>query len=122
MASTFFDIRTGIEDLFVKEEAGAIKTTTPGRPSVGTMLCFILMEAAGILAIFVPEKLKKKLPLLGIPVVVLGGTAILGYVMNKPVLYYTIAKFSTAMAFHTAILFVMLGTGLTLIGKAKVYN
>ena len=114
LTSVFLGIRTGIEDLFVAEVADAIQTTTPGRPSVGTMLCFILVEASGFLAIFAPATLGGKLPTLGWSVVVLGGLAVIGYLVDVPMLYYTISEFSTAMAFHTALLFIALGLGLVL--------
>ena len=43
--SALLKIHTGAEDLFIKEPAGAVKTVTPGRPSVPTMLNFILMAS-----------------------------------------------------------------------------
>jgi len=43
----------------------------------------------------------------------------LGYIINAPILYYTISGWSTAMALHTAILFVLLGIGLVLVGKGN---
>ena len=117
LMSVLLGIRTGIEDLFVKEEAGAVKTTTPGRPSVGTMVDFILIGVTGLLAVFNPEGMKKALRWIGLVVAIVGGLAILGYIINAPVLYYTIAGFSTAMAMHTAILFTLIGIGFWLLGK-----
>ena len=32
LISVFIGVRTGVEDLFVRETEGAVKTTTPGRP------------------------------------------------------------------------------------------
>lgn len=91
-------------------------TTTPGRPSVGTMVCFILMEVAGIMAILGPAMLRPKLPFLGWPVIGLGALAVVGYSIGMPMLYYAVATVSTAMAFHTALLFILLGAGLVLAG------
>ncbi len=112
LISVFIGIRTGVEDLFVREVEDAVKTTIPGRPSIGTMINFILMATAGILTILNITRLKVKLLTIGRIVTVIGGAAIIGYIFNVPVFYYTIEGFSTAMAFHTAILFVLLGIGL----------
>ncbi len=121
LISVFIGIRTGVEDLFVREAEGAVKTTTPGRPSVGTMINFILMATAGILTMLNITRLKVKLLTIGRIVAVIGGVAIIGYIFNAPVFYYTIEGFSTAMALHTAILFVLLGIGLILLkGKDNV--
>lgn len=121
LISVFIGIRTGVEDLFVREAEGAVKTTTPGRPSVGTMINFILMVTAGILTMLNITRLKVKLLTIGRIVAVIGGVAIIGYIFNAPVFYYTIEGFSTAMALHTAILFVLLGIGLILLkGKDNV--
>ena len=89
-------------------------TTVPGRPSVGTMLCFLLVETAGVLTIFVPASLLRCLPLLGWSVVLLGAVAVAGYAIDIPTLYYPVTTLSTAMAVHTAILFILLGGGLVL--------
>ena len=112
LISVFIGLRTGVEDLFVKEAEGAVKTTTPGRPSVGTMINFVLMATAGILTILDIARLKVKFLAIGRIVAFIGSVAIVGYIFNTPVLYYTVEGFSTAMAFHTAILFVLLGVGL----------
>jgi hypothetical protein len=121
LISVFIGVRTGVEDLFVREVVGTVKTTTPGRPSVGTMINFILVATAGILTMLNITRLKVKLLAIGGIVAVIGGVAIIGYIFSVPVFYYTIEGFSTAMAFHTAILFVLLGTGLILLkGKDNV--
>ena len=117
LVSVLLGIRTGIEDLFVKEAAGAVKTTTPGRPSVGTMVDFVLIGVAGMLTAFNAQKLQQRLGLVGGIVGIVGGLAIVGYIVDAPVLYYTVTDVSTAMAFHTAILFTLLGVGFFLLRK-----
>jgi len=119
LASSFLGIHTGVEDLFVKEAEGAVKSVAPGRPSIGTMIDFLLIATSGILAMLELASLNKILYRIGIVVSVVGGVAILGYILNMSVLYYTITGWSTAMALHTAILFTILGIGLTMIGKEK---
>ena len=106
--SVVIGVRTGIEDLFVQETEGAVKTTTPERPSSGTMVDFILVGVAGVIALFNHRSLKKYLKGIGWVVAVIGGFAVLGYIINAPFLYYTIQQWSTAMALHTAILFTLL--------------
>ena len=119
LASTLLGVRIGIEDLFVEEKEGAIMTTTPGRPSVGTMIDFILVAIAGILTMLNPEKFRPVIQKLGWIVGPIGAVALVGYVLDMPGLYYHWEGFSTAMAIHTAILFVMLGAGLVLLGAGK---
>jgi len=118
LISVFIGVRTGIEDLFVKEAEGAVKTTTPGRPSAGTMVDFILIATAGVLAMYNAEKFRRAVTWMGSIVAVVGSIGVLGYIIDAPVLYYTISGWSTAMALHTAILFVLLGVGLFFAGSA----
>ena len=117
LVSVLLGIRTGIEDLFVREAPGAVKTTTPGRPSVGTMVDFVLIALAGMLTAFNAPKLQQRLGLVGGIVGMVGSVAIVGYIVDAPLLYYTVSDVSTAMAFHTAILFTLLGVGFFLLGK-----
>lgn len=121
LISVIVGFRSGIEDLFVREAANAIKTTTLGRPSVGTMVSFILIAVAGILSLFDYDKIKKYLKIIGIVIGVLASIAILGYILSVPVLYYAVAGWSTAMAFHTALFFLLLGIGLILIATEDFF-
>lgn len=120
LISTFIGVRTGIEDLFVEEATGAVKTTTPGRPSIGTMASFVLMSLTGFLAMLNIQNINKIILGIGKMVTTLGSIAILGYIINMPFLYYHIEGWSTAMAFHTAIFFVLLGVGLIFSGKEDI--
>ncbi len=116
LASVFLCVRTGIEDLFVREE-GVVKTMILGQPSAGTMINFILMATSGLLTLLAIENLILKLKCIGWVVSFIGTVAILGYLIDRPFLYYSIQDWSTAMAFHTAALFVLLGVGLIIIRK-----
>jgi len=115
LVSVFAGIRTGIEDLFIKETGEAVETTTPGRPSVATIINFILIITTCIFALSDSTKFKKSLSWIGAIVAAVGGLSVVGYAVNSPVLYYSIEDVSTAMALHTSILFVMLGVGLILL-------
>jgi len=110
--SSLFGIRTGVEDLFVKEAAGAVKSVFPGRPSVPTMLNFLLIALAGILTIMNADGMRAKHKTIGLTMAAIGSLAVFGYVINIPILYYYVEGLNSAMACHTAVLFVLLGTGL----------
>ena len=115
MGTLFFSavlkIRTGAEDLFIKEAVGAVKTVTTGRPSVPTMFNFILIASAGILTTLNPGNLRSKLKIIGVIVGLIGAMAVIGYIINAPNLYYYIEGVNSAIALHTAALFMVLGIG-----------
>jgi glucan phosphoethanolaminetransferase (alkaline phosphatase superfamily) len=110
--SFFFRIHTGAEQLFIQELDAAVKTVTPGMPSFPTMLNFILMAVAGVLTILDARHLRKCLKVIGLAVAAIGACAVMGYLTNAPILYYSVAGLNSAMAFHTAVLFVLWGGGL----------
>ncbi|MGB7581917.1 MAG: hypothetical protein WBL85_05660 [Sedimentisphaerales bacterium] len=109
--SAVFKIRTGAEDLFIKEASGTVKTVTPGRPSLPTIFNFILIASAGILATLNPDKLQSKLKIIGVIVGLIGAMAVVGYIINAPFLYYFIEGVNSAVALHSAVLFIVLGIG-----------
>ncbi|MCK5171722.1 MAG: hypothetical protein KAQ75_17725 [Bacteroidales bacterium] len=119
LISSLSNTRSGIEDLFIREYGDAVKTTKPGRPSIGTMINFIFVAIAGILTLFDIKNLNRKISIIGLIIVVIGSIAVLGYVLSIPFLYYTLEGYSTAMALHTAILFIITGTGFFVAGKNK---
>jgi uncharacterized membrane protein len=110
--SAVMKVPTGIEDLFIKEPPNTVKTIAPGLPSIPTMFTFILMGIAGIVILLNPDKYHLKLKVIGMAVTTIGALAVAGYGIDIPVLYYYIGGISSAMAFHTSVLFVLLGTGL----------
>ena len=113
LVSAVLDIYVGIESLFVVETADAVETALPGRPSVGTMVTFLLIASAGFIAMFKPANLPRQLLTLGCLVFLAGLLAVLGYILDMPLLYYYVhGGISTAMALHTGILFICLGIGL----------
>jgi hypothetical protein len=115
MGTLFFSyllsVHTGVEELFIKDFSSNVKTIVPGRPSFPTMICFILTAAAGIVTTFNPDKLKTKLMTTGVIICAIGAIAVAGYIFNIPALYYFINGINSAMAFHTALMFVFLGVG-----------
>jgi hypothetical protein len=115
MGTLFFSavlkIRTGAEDLFIKEAAGTAKTVTPGRPSMPTMVNFLMVAAAGILTTLNPVNLRSKLRIIGLIIGSIGMLAIVGYIVDKPSFYYYVEGINSAVACHTAALFMVLGIG-----------
>jgi hypothetical protein len=108
--SAVFGIETGIENLFV-HDPGDVKTVASGMPSVPTMINFLIIALAGIIAIINPAGSLPKLKIIGAIVGAIGLLAVAGYVFGAPLLYYFIPGVNSAMALHTALLFVVLGTG-----------
>lgn len=115
MGSLFFSailgIPTGIESLLIKDTS-EVMSVTPGRPSLPTMINFLLIALAAILTLQHPARLRPKLKIIGMLVGLTGALATAGYLFNTPLLYYFIEGLNSAMALNTAALFVLLGTGL----------
>jgi hypothetical protein len=114
LASIVVGINVGIEEMFVKDPMEAVGSITPGRPSIASMINFVLIAFAGILTALNFKGFNKRLTIIGSVVGLIGLTAILGYILNQPLLYFMVAGKSVAMAQNTAIIFVLLGAGLTL--------
>jgi hypothetical protein len=90
------------------EQDDAIKSVAPGVPSLGTMVSFLLISLAGIVA-YATGNPKKVLGVIGPAVAGVGVVALAGYALDLPALYYFVENVSTAMAIHTALGFVLLG-------------
>lgn len=115
--SNIFGVRTGIEDLFVKETE-AVKSVTPGRPSIGTMVSFVLVIIAS-LAFTINQTKNKSFFVIGNTILAISSLSLIGYSTGLTFLYYEIEKFSTAMALHTSIAFVIIGTSMILLSKTS---
>lgn len=112
----------GIEDIFVKETKGSASGFIPGRPAVPTMVAFILVAIAGLLAPLKMARARHRLVYIGRIVLGLGGLAVLGYISNMPLLRYDIKGWSNPMACHTAILFTLIGISLILLSDKRQVN
>ena len=110
--SAVFNTRNNIEDLFIKILPSISKTAFPDLPSIPVIFNFILIAIAGIITLLNPKKLKSKLKIMGLVVAVIGALAIIGYILDLPSLYYYKEGRNSAIALTTAVLFVLLGTGL----------
>jgi hypothetical protein len=109
--SAVLQIRTGVEELFIREPVAAPMSVVPGRPSIPTMLSFLLIASAGILTTLNPANLRLKLKIIGFIIGLVGLIAVIGYIIDKPALYYYVEGINTAIACHTAALFIVIGIG-----------
>jgi len=110
--SALLGVRTGVEELFIRDSARSIATVVPGRPSIPTMMDFMFIALAAILTILDIKRFHPSLRGIGLVIGLTGALAIVGYIINAPLLYYYIKGINSAMACHTAALFVLLGAGL----------
>ena len=116
--SSISGIRTGIEDMFIKETE-AIRSVTPGRPSISTMTSFIAVVIASLLLTFKPLK-NKSFFIIGNIIIATNSLSLIGYASGLSFLYYEIEGWSTAMALHTSIAFVITGTSMIFLSKSNV--
>ncbi|MDE1841995.1 MAG: hypothetical protein KGI09_08960, partial [Thaumarchaeota archaeon] len=114
LVSNLTGIHTGIESLFVKETYDQ-NTVVLGRPAISTMANFIMIVTAGIFSLSNYTKLKKSSFGIGLAILSSGGLGLMGYATNLPILYSQVPGWSTAMALHTCILFVLSGATLMIL-------
>jgi signal transduction histidine kinase len=119
LGSIFLNVNIGIENIFVQESGTAAQSSAPGRPSMATMFNFVLIIIVGILASYDYSKTRSASKWMGVAILAVGCTSVIGYITNQPSLYFYIPGYSTAMAPHTSILFVMLGTGMWLLARKQ---
>lgn len=114
LASAVFKVETGVERLFIEEEPGAVMSLVPGMPSVAAMLDFIILSAASIVFLFRQKWMQTAAISAGAFISFTGALALLGYVLEVPLLYFAVPGISGGMALPTALLFILLGAGLIL--------
>ncbi len=112
--SVLAGVESGIEEIFIREPEGFLRTTVASAPSTGTMSGFTLIALAGLLRMSNVRRLTLWLGLIGWATILVGSSAVVGYITETPALYYAYESIITAMAMHTGLLFVALGAGLVL--------
>lgn len=125
LMSSFFGMKTGIEEMFIREtfEEGSrnsVLSAAPGMPSIGTMINFVLIASVGIAVLYSKNRPYYSLKIIGVGVTVLGIIPIIGYIISAPALYYLVPGISSAIALHTAILFVFCGLAIISIKGSKL--
>ena len=119
LVSTFTGIDSGIENLFIREKPVALGSVLPGIPSVAVMINFLLIVSVSILSLLRYEKHGREISIIGGIIFGVGVIALLGYVVNIPAMYYLINGFSSAMAIHSAITFLLIGFAFMIYSKTK---
>lgn len=95
----------------------AVLSVAPGIPSLGTVTCFILSALVGLYVVWRTSQLFFLTKISGLAIASLGLVALVGYTLETPVMYYYSSGTSTAMAIHTAMLFVVIGFGFSTIPR-----
>lgn len=103
-------VSLGLEHLYVSENR--IKEVSAGASSLGSLIALALVGITGLIYIFNSERKYKRLKITGITIAGFGCTALIGYLMNWPILYFYQDQVSSGMAVHTALLLVAYGIGL----------
>jgi len=117
LVAIFSGFKTGLDEFFIKETPSETNAFPPGFPSTGVIVSFIILGIAGIATAFGIKNIKKYLRLSGQIMATIGSVGIIGYVIGSDMLTYNIPGFSSTIAFHAAVLIVLIGCGLILIGK-----
>ncbi len=105
----------GIDNLVVEDTVTALQDS-PGRMSIGTAVCFCFISLAWLLAMVSTRYSALLLQCLALLVIVISGAALFGYLFGVQQLRLPLY---TSMALHTAILFVLNGTGMLLLWPGK---
>jgi len=101
----------GIDNLVILDTETAPENH-PGRPSIGTALCFTMAASAWLIRRIHSARSTLLVQLLALAVALLGGSALTGYLFG--IHQFQLIFFST-MALHTSALFVLVGIGMLLV-------
>ncbi|MFZ2167670.1 MAG: hypothetical protein WAV50_02235 [Minisyncoccia bacterium] len=116
---------TGIEQVFIPQPNPidlTIDTSIQGWPSFFTLVCFILFGFAGVASLFVSRLGRAVVLFAGASIFFVGFVAVIGYVFQLHQLYYDFSGSAVPMAFNTALLFVLLGSGLCVVYQDTAQN
>ena len=103
--------------LLVPDETGAAQTLFPGRPPVVTLVALLLMcVIAGIGTVW-SEKAHPTIKTIGILITIAGALPVIGYALGIRALYYGGIAWTNPMPFKEALLLILVGAGLWLIGR-----
>lgn len=118
IASYYTKISADIANIFLPEDQ-IVRSAVLGAPSLAAMASFILIIFVTILALYDLSKFRKTLRVFGVVIILINSVGILGHIINSPTLYYSIESYTVGMAVHTAISFVLFGTGLMIVPISK---
>jgi cytochrome bd-type quinol oxidase subunit 1 len=116
---SIFGFQTGMENFSFVDRHEVATVIFQGRPSVATMICFILIAIIGLLS-SLEKSTKKIFTVLSSIIGIIGTIGVIGYITRIPYLYYEIPPLSNAIAIHTTALFSLLGLAIFLVGKDTI--
>jgi len=116
-SSIIIGIPTGIENAFSHEDSS--QYNIPGKPSYPTIINFFFIVLVSFFALYDNKILGKYLYFSGSIIIIVSSIALIGYIINNPLLFYTIPSINSAMAFPTAILFTLIGSGMILLSHIR---
>ena len=116
-SSIIIGIPTGIENAFSHEAYS--QYNIPGKPSYPTIINFFFIVLVSFFALYDNKILRKYLYFSGSIIIIVSSIALIGYIINNPLLFYTIPSINSAMAFPTAILFTLIGSGMILLSHIR---
>lgn len=121
IAEYFLGYSLSIDQLLFKESETAILTSSPGRMALNTAIAFTVASVAAIFSCY-----KKKLATiiaqsLAVLVLFMGLLSYVGYIYNADPLYIGL-QYSTAMAVHTAVGLIFLGTAILFATSGGLMN
>ena len=122
LASKFFQIPVGIEELFISTVVKGEITSEVLQPSTASMLNFIIISIAGIVVLFKPKWFQALLTAVGSFVGLIGFGAIAGYLLNIPALTFSLGAISAPMDRLSAFTFILAGLGIFLLGARHIKN
>ena len=119
-SSIIIGIPTGIENAFSHEAYS--QYNIPGKPSYPTIINFFFIVLVSFIALYDNKIVGKYLYFSGSIIIIVSSIALIGYIINNPLLFYTIPSINSAMAFPTAILFTLIGSGMILLSNIRSSN
>jgi len=118
LISVITNVDSSIDSLFRVKDVTPVLSLAPGVPSLATSALFFVIATNGVLAMYRPRRLKKCFQVSSAILIFFSLVALLGYVISAPLLYYFVEGVSTAMSVNTAVLFLLSGISLYLIGRS----
>jgi len=91
--------------IFLTQTETAVDSVVNSYPSIITMVLFCIQSIAGLYYIYNTKAMKLRLNIISKIFLLLSGSALIGHLLNIPQMYYYIPEYSTAMSFHSSILF-----------------
>ncbi|MDD5054885.1 MAG: hypothetical protein PHZ00_01305 [Candidatus Peribacteraceae bacterium] len=113
LLASIFHVDMEIESLFVLQPRVVLPFNEADLPSLSTMGLFILFASTTLVHVFSPDMqdVVPRLRSVGWFLCIAGATALSGYSLGMPFLFFSFPGYSNAMSLPTAVLFVALGTG-----------